>query len=161
MGALNLDHGRAGKCDLQSRNGHPRLIDLDAVLAHFQLDRLTGLRCALADLDFGCLVPLLDGERIVFHFDNDLAIALLDCKFVIPLLDGGRPFVLDFDGLVMPDFQVVVVLNHAVEVLFGMEVDVLGALLVLEAQLVEVLGGAALGAARLERRSGVWYFGNS
>ena len=56
----------------------------------------------------------------------------------------------DLDGLVAlvllleADFERIVVLDDAVEVLLGVEVDLLGVLLVLEPQFVERFGGALL-----------------
>ena len=60
--------------------------------------------------------------------------------------DLGALVVEDLDGLVAlvllvePDLERVVVLDDAVEVLLGVEVDLLRVLLVLEAELVEVVG---------------------
>ena len=53
------------------------------------------------------------------------------------------------------DLQAVIVLDDPLEVLLGVEIDLLRALLVLEAQLVEVGVAAARGAARLPAALGL------
>src|SRR5262249_29962295 len=79
----------------------------------------------------------------------------------IPRLDGLGAVLPDLDGLAAvlglgaAHLEGVVVLHDPVKVLLGVEVDFLGVLLVLEAQLVEVIGAAALGAARFEDALGL------
>ena len=66
---------------------------------------------------------------------SQLSVADRDCLVVVDL-DRLVALVL----LVEADLERVVVLDDAIEVLLGVEVDLFGALLVLEAELVEVVG---------------------
>ena len=75
---------------------------------------------------------------IVAFIDVDITIALLDGDFLVPVFDDFGSIVFDLDGLVVSNFQVVVVLDDPMEILLRMEVDVFRALLILEAKLVEL-----------------------
>src|SRR5262249_5257774 len=89
------------------------------------------------------------------HIDLDRQIALADLERIVAFLDGRGAILLDrsglvvvhFDPVVVPDPLDLVVLDGNDVVLFGAEIDILIALLVLEAEFVEILVAALQGAA--------------
>src|ERR1035441_10618243 len=68
------------------------LIDLDAALAHLELDGLHGLRLDFTQIELVRLVAHFDGEGLVPLTQRGALVALLDFDSLIALLDG--------DGLV-------------------------------------------------------------
>ena len=75
---------------------------------------------------------------IVPFIDVDLTIALLDGDFLVPVFNDFGSIVFDLDRLVVPNFEVVIVLDDPMEILLRVEVDVFRALLILEAKFVEL-----------------------
>src|SRR5439155_406772 len=140
--------------DHQALDGDSSLVQQHTALSHFQLNRLHGFGFALAQVDIGLLVAHFDLERVIAHGDLHVPVALCDRNLLVALLHGLGAIVLNLDGLVVADFQVVVVLHHAVKILLRMEIDVFAALLVFQAQLVEIVRPALQAAAALDAALG-------
>ena len=135
------------------------LVDLDLAIAGCDLVGIV----ALGDDDVA--IALLDGDLLVAFFDRfgpvlpDFDRLAAVCRFLVA--DDQLLVVVDLDGLVAlvflleADLQRVVVFDDAIEVLLGVEVDLLGVLLVLEPQFVELLRRALLGRPRLDAALGL------
>src|SRR5579872_2287397 len=95
-------------------------------------------------------VPGLNGQRLVALVDGVGTVALLDHDGFVALIDGLVPVILNLDRLIMADPQSIVILNRGSHVLFGTNVNEFTTLFVFETNFVEVIGGSALGAARLD-----------
>src|SRR5579864_8552154 len=161
-GALDLRHhplhlhlNLAFDADHHALDRHTHLIQLHAALSHFQLDRLHGFGLALAQVDIGLLVAHADLQRLVAHGDLDVAVALFDRNLLVTLLHHFGAIVLDLDGLVVADFQTIVILHYAVEIFLRVKIDFFAALLVFQAQLVEIVGPALQAAAALDAALGL------
>src|SRR5688500_10655906 len=71
---FGLDHRGAVDLDHHAFDRHTHLIHHDLALPHLQGDGLHRFRLALAEVDLSDVVAHLDGERIVAHVDDGLAI---------------------------------------------------------------------------------------
>src|SRR5690606_14714957 len=94
-----------------------------------------------------CRAVLADGERLI-HTHRGRALVLHLDRLVV--LDQRGAIVLHLLAGVVADLDRAVMLDDGAQVLLGMQVDLLGVLLVFEAQFVEILGRAALAAAALD-----------
>src|SRR5271157_4220136 len=151
--ALDLDH--------HSLNRNTHLVDLDAALAHVQSDRLHGLFVDRSQVDLGGLVAHLQLRGIVPHVQGEAAIALVDGDGLVARhgfralsLYGVGFVVVDVLGAVVALPVGFVVFDLDGLVLLGVEGNEFASLLVLEAQLVVVGGGSALGTAALDATLG-------
>src|SRR6185437_12818108 len=93
------------------------------------------------------VVALVEGQRTISHLDVERLVPLVDRLAAVSLGYGGRviafgnrrgAIVLDGTGLIMSDIQRVVILDLTLKILFGVEDNLLRALLVLERQLVGI-----------------------
>src|SRR6185437_2487059 len=169
--ALDLHH--------QSLDGDSGLIDLDAVPADLQFDPLHGLGRRLAQIEFGALIPHRKLDRLVALTERDLLvpalqfdglvalgerralvsliqgralISLLDGDGLIAFRDGFGVVGLDRRGALVLDVPRLVVLDDDREILLSLDVNFLGPFLVLEAQLIEIVGATLGRAAGLDAR---------
>ena len=178
LGAFGLDGGVPLNHDLWRFERDLGRLDLDAAAADLQLDGRARFGDVLARGDRDRLVACFHGERVVAFrhgggsvplFDGERVVSFLDRRgSVLPDLDGLASIfrlavahdqllvVVDLDRLVAfvllleSDLERVVVLHDAIEVFFGVEVDLLRILFVLESQFVKRCGVTLLRAARLD-----------
>src|SRR6185312_7472379 len=174
-GTLDRGHAAAGNLHrgvgFRRHRGVPADIDLDAldvdVAGGFQHD--AGCAAHQLDLRAGFELELLadrggavarDIELVVlahgqFAVAGDVLglVILYGDLLIVP--DRHRLVVLDVDGLVVIDRDDMIVLDLLVHVLLRMQEEILAALLVLEADLVEVIRAAAFVAAALDPALGL------
>lgn len=144
-------------------------VDLDVAVAHLDLmcvvalvelyGAVAGLDLVhvIAGVDVDGAIPFFDGDRLVAGLDRLRAVLVnVDCLAAVRCLRAAhlqQLVVEDFDRLISlvllveADFASLVVLDHAIEVLLRMDIDLLGAFLVLESKLIEVVGRTLFAAA--------------